>query len=234
MIEILLKTQMDFKNVSNIRSLFELALIRMCSVNSESVEEPIQRVQKAPAAEIKPKPVVKQVEVKVEEVPSIIEPIKKEEEPQLDISNVTESILIDDGDRFELSEDELIKVLVLGKDNREERRNLTKSWQQFEALKTNPKFGDLATLLTEGHPFCLCGEVLLLSFNFTRLKNKANIKDNQASIAALVERLLGRKVFVYGLDRLDCNKLYQTFTNLEQLNKLPNKKEIVLDFIKGE
>ena len=109
-----------------------------------------------------------------------------------------------------------------------------KSWGQFETLKNDPKFGDLATLMTEGHPFCLCNDVLLLSFNFTRLKNKANIKDNQKAIASLTERLLGRKVFVYGLDRLDCNKLITTFTNMEQLNKLPNKKDIVLEIDKGE
>ena len=88
--------------------------------------------------------------------------------------------------------------------------------------------------MAEGHPFCLCKEALLLTFNFTRLKNQANVKANQAAISAMVEKLLGRKVFVYSLDRLDCNKYYTDFSNKEQLNKLPNKKEIQLELPKGE
>jgi hypothetical protein len=133
-----------------------------------------------------------------------------------------------------LADEQVTNIMVLGKDNREERRELTKNWKQIEALKGHPTIGNLATLLAEGHPFCLCKEALLLTFNFTRLKNQANVKANQAAISAMVEKLLGRKVFVYSLDRLDCNKYYTDFSNKEQLNKLPNKKEIQLELPKGE
>ena len=135
---------------------------------------------------------------------------------------------------FEFADEQVTNIMVLGKDNREERRELTKNWKQIEALKGHPTIGNLATLLAEGHPFCLCKEALLLTFNFTRLKNQANVKANQAAISAMVEKLLGRKVFVYSLDRLDCNKYYTDFSNKEQLNKLPNKKEIQLELPKGE
>ena len=167
----------------------------------------------------------------VEEKPITPEPPVEE---AIDLTDIKNTEVEKDGDRFELADEQVTNIMVLGKDNREERRELTKNWKQIEALKGHPTIGNLATLLAEGHPFCLCKEALLLTFNFTRLKNQANVKANQAAISAMVEKLLGRKVFVYSLDRLDCNKYYTDFSNKEQLNKLPNKKEIQLELPKGE
>ncbi|MBQ2052993.1 MAG: hypothetical protein II494_04865, partial [Bacilli bacterium] len=251
MISVLLKAQNDFKNVSNVRSLFELTLLQLCSIEEEEVSTPVVKnkrpvetktvvpepVAPTPAPAPKAAPTAADVPDFVLQQPVVEEkPIAPEPpvEEAIDLTDIKNTEVEKDGDRFELADEQVTNIMVLGKDNREERRELTKNWKQIEALKGHPTIGNLATLLAEGHPFCLCKEALLLTFNFTRLKNQANVKANQAAISAMVEKLLGRKVFVYSLDRLDCNKYYTDFSNKEQLNKLPNKKEIQLELPKGE
>ena len=253
MIAVLLKAQSEFRNVNNVRSLFELTLLQLCSL--EETEPAAQQVvvQAAPSPrqapvqtqpQVQPVPAPKPAAPTAADVPQFVseqmpkpqpkpEP-EPEPEPSVDISQIEKADIINEGDSYSLEDQQVINILVLGKDNRDERRELTKRWKQIEDLKGHPVVGNLATLLSDGHPFCLCKEVLLLTYNFTRLKNKANIKSNQPAIAKMVEQLLGRKVFVYALDRLDCNKYYMTFSNLEQLNKLPHKNDIELKLPKGE
>ena len=258
MISLLLKAQNDFRNVSNIRSLFELTLLQLCSVEEEVAPQPVpsaprpaptpKPVEAAIVEETKPEP---KVVPQATDVPSFVTPKaplptldpeeKKEVAPDpvptekgIDVSAIKESTISNEGDSYKLNDDDVINIMVLSKDCRMERRDLTKAWSQLEALKGHETVGNLATLLAEGHPFALCKEALLLTFDFTRLRNKANIKANQPAIQAMVEQLLGRKVFVYALDRHDCNKYYTNFTNLEQLNRLPNKKDIELKLPEGE
>ena len=258
MISLLLKAQNDFRNVSNIRSLFELTLLQLCSVEEETAPQPIaaaprpaptpKPVEAAIVEEAKPEP---KVVPQATDVPSFVAPKaplptldpeeKKEVTPDpvpaekgIDVSSIKESTISNEGDSYKLTDEDVINIMVLSKDCRMERRDLTKAWSQLEALKGHETVGNLATLLAEGHPFALCKEALLLTFDFTRLRNKANIKANQPAIQAMVEQLLGRKVFVYALDRHDCNKYYTNFTNLEQLNRLPNKKDIELKLPEGE
>jgi hypothetical protein len=253
-----LKAQNDFRNVSNIRSLFELTLLQLCSVEEEAAPQPIaaaprpaptpKPVEAAIVEEAKPEP---KVVPQATDVPSFVAPKaplptldpeeKKEVAPEpvpaekgIDVSSIKESTISNEGDSYKLTDEDVINIMVLSKDCRMERRDLTKAWSQLEALKGHETVGNLATLLAEGHPFALCKEALLLTFDFTRLRNKANIKANQPAIQAMVEQLLGRKVFVYALDRHDCNKYYTNFTNLEQLNRLPNKKDIELKLPEGE
>ncbi|MBO4540404.1 MAG: hypothetical protein J5736_00295, partial [Bacilli bacterium] len=198
---------------------------------------PEKKVVEQPAPAPKPVP-------KAEDVPQfVIEPIPEvkpaptpepEPMPLVDVNKIEQADIINEGDCYSLEDQQVINIMVLAKNNREERRELTKRWKQIEDLKGHPVVGNLATLLSDGHPFCLCNEVLLLTYNFTRLKNKANIKNNQPAISKMVEQLLGRPVFVYALDRLDCNKYLTTFSNLEQLNRLPSKNDIEIIIPKGD
>lgn len=239
MIKILLKAQADFKNVSNVRSLFELSLLEMASLQDEiptpAYQEATEKaVKKAQATAPVATPTMKKEAPKASDVPDFVTPTEEVKPVTIDADSVKESDVVNEGDKYQLDDATVMNVLVLGKDNKEDRRELTKKWGQLESLKTHPKVGNLATLLSEGHPFCLCKEALILSFNFTRLKEKANIKANQPAIQEIVSKMLGRKVFVYSLDRLDCNKLYTAFSGLEQLSKLPSKESIHLELPKGE
>lgn len=282
MIDVLLKTQLDFKSVSNVRSLFELALLKMATANN------VEEVSQVAA----PKPVIKE-EVKVETAPIQkvevkVEPIKEEpktvqkeeynpdtdgkytgsivpsfllededekedsqpkeevpvvkeeaptdeekeeeiiEEPRLNTSKIKHTKVVNAGDKYELGMPEIIQIMVLATKFKDERKALYSSWNQLDYLKLDPKLGEAAALLRDGTPLCLCKDAIIIVYNFTRLANKANIKENQDTLEELLETLLGRKVFIFAIDRDLNNKARNEFVNLQQVNKLPNLKDINL------
>ena len=275
MIDLLLKTQIDSKAVSNVRSLFELTSLEMCSISIAPVieEKPIEKPAKpqyqapeepivtpSPVAPVKepepkpqetPKPIDNQIytgnvppdflfegseeakeqpaPVKAPEVKSPISQMPRRESEIRDLAAQTEGkSLVGEGDAITLSDDTMIQILVLGPKYKAERQDLVKKWSEFEQMKLDPKVGDAATLLAQARPFCLCQDALLINFNFPRLKEHANLRQNQKVIEGLVEKLLGRKVFVYGLDRNDSHRIQQSYYNLAQLNMLPRTNEIEL------
>lgn len=282
MIDVLLKTQLDFKSVSNVRSLFELALLKMATANN------VEEVSQVAA----PKPVIKEevkvetapiqkVEVKVEPIKEETKPVQKEEynpdtdgkytgsivpsfllededekedsqpkeetpvvkeeaptdeekeeeiieEPRLNTSKIKHTKVVNAGDKYELGMPEIIQIMVLATKFKDERKALYSSWNQLDYLKLDPKLGEAAALLRDGTPLCLCKDAIIIVYNFTRLANKANIKENQDTLEELLETLLGRKVFIFAIDRDLNNKARNEFVNLQQVNKLPNLKDINL------
>ena len=267
MIDTLLKTQFEFKTVSNVRSLFDLTLIKMASVssldNNERKDQPTNtkqipiNIKKEEEAhvEIKEKEYNpdtnekytgntvpsfllenEEEETQPKEEEKIVIPPKKEEvkkeEEKLDTSLIKHSSIALDGDKYELSVDTIVKIMVLGGKFKEERKALREKWSRLDYLKLDEKFGDGATLLSEGKPFCLCKDAILINYAFTRLANKVNVKANQDTLEELLQTLLGRKVFIYALDRDLSNKVQNTFFNSQQLNTLPKIEEINLELPK--
>ena len=165
----------------------------------------------------------KQPEIKIEE--KKVEPI------------VTKGIrhysLATDGTPVVLDDDTILNIMVLGPKYKEQRKALYDQWNRIDALRLDPKFCDLASLLADARPFCLCEEALLINFNFPHLKEKANLYENQAGISELIEALIGRKVFVYALDRNDSNRCQKHYVNLAQLGKLPKPESVTLSLPKG-
>ncbi len=247
MIELLLKTQIDSKAVSNVRSLFELTSLEMCSMSGPAEEEakPIEKAAKPQydTPNVQPMP---ETETHVEQsqpaaAPSFaptsspveaakpkptISPMPKTES---ELKNLTElqsgKSLVAEDEPIVLPDETMIQIMVLGGKYKAQRQELARNWDQFEALKLDPKVGDAATLLAQARPFCLCRDALLINFNFTRLKEHANLKANQKVLASLVERVLGRKVFVYGLDRNDSNRVQMNYYSLAQLSRLPRLED---------
>lgn len=307
MIAILLKTQIDFKAVSNIRSLFELTLLQLCSLFEKAEipqikEEIPQKPAKKVEIEQKPEPVAEPVpepepepepepipepdpapqepvieEPKVEPAPMpapaeqgiysgttapdwlfeeeaspkaepapkpepepVPEPAPEPEPepepvaPKIDLSAIPSGKLRTEGVALVLTDEQIVNIMTLATKFKAERQSLAKDWDRLAELKFDSSVGEVATLLSEGRPFCLCNEVLLVNFSFTRQKEKANIRENQAAMAGLVKSILGRTVFVYGLDRNDSNRCQKQYFSLAQLGRLPAPETIVLNLPKGE
>jgi DNA polymerase-3 subunit gamma/tau len=148
----------------------------------------------------------------------------------LDTSSVTKPAIATGGDQYNLPDEEIVKIMVLADKN--ERIALVDKWNAFDPLKIDPKLGNLAALLAEGNPFCLCKDAIILSYNFTRRKNEANIETNQESLEQLLATVLGRKVFIYAIDPTDRNRITTAFFNLQEVNKLPAKADIQLNLPK--
>ena len=285
MIDAFLQTQIDSKSVSNVRSLFELTSLQLCSAGGEKsvVKEPesaepkaasIVTAQKAapliegakqepkkekPSSSYDPNsgdiyqgtdapdflfegapqedPEERQASQVAEPLPQASPTIRQvppqkpdeiPEKPQEIIPPSSAKSLSTEGDMLSLPDETIEQIMVLGGKFKAERQNLRARWNEFEEMKLNPKYGDAAALLCQGQPFCLCQEALLINFNFARLKERSNLKSNQKILSSLIEKLLGRKVLVYALDRQDSNRIQSLYFGDLQLRKLPLPDQIEL------
>ena len=285
MIDAFLQTQIDSKSVSNVRSLFELTSLQLCSAGGEksAVKEPenaepkaasIATAQKAapliegakqepkkekPSSSYDPNsgdiyqgtdapdflfeeapqegPEERQASQVAEPLPQASPTIRQvppqkpdeiPEKPQEIIPPSSAKSLSTEGDMLSLPDETIEQIMLLGGKFKAERQNLRARWNEFEEMKLNPKYGDAAALLCQGQPFCLCQEALLINFNFARLKERSNLKSNQKILSSLIEKLLGRKVLVYALDRQDSNRIQSLYFGDLQLRKLPLPDQIEL------
>lgn len=242
MIGALLRVQADYKTASNIKTMFEVTILRLATLE-ENIETPVKavvketpKVEAAPKVEVAPKvEEVKKEEVKVESkeevkpepVPEPVkEPKKIEEAPDwlLDEDNVS---LVDDGDRYEFEDEMIVKFMVLG--DKSLRKDLMNKWSQFDAFLSDPKIGELVAFIKDSTPFIVTKDVIVLQFNFDRQVKKANIKANQKAIADLFQNMLGKEVFVYSVSRADTVRTITSYHNLRQISQLPKPDEIEID-----
>jgi DNA polymerase III subunit gamma/tau len=294
MISTFVSAQNDFKNVSDVRSLFELSLLQLASEakTTSSAQQMVKEGVSKPRAETirssvskvtnQPEAITKPVVENVVKAPlESTEPENKtpsskgensfseppdflfENEPEkpvetfasptnetpaahktasskiaktdsgsetLDTSKILKPAIATTGDEYVLPDEEIIKIFVLS--SKPERNELAKKWNRFDTLKGDIKLGNLATLLSEGHPFSVCQQAIILTYDFTKLKKKANIKANQTALSQLVSTVLGREVFVYGVDPSDRTRLIMAFNNLNQVGQLPVKADCVLNLPK--
>ena len=279
MIDVLLKAQVDYKSVANVRNYFELTLLKLANLGLPSIQLPkpeaakpkIEPKASEPAKEEKvveqPKPVPKPVSKEEEEpkeqqgpyhgstVPSFFleddedepkspqkaeikianppETPKKEEpkpeppaRPALDPGKIKNASLVAEGESYKLDDESVIGLMVQGAKYSAERKELNAKWPAFADMKLDPKIGDAAALLSQASTVVLGEKALIMSFNTTRLRNRANIKANQKVLSNLVGQLLGREVFVYFFDRIDHNHYLGMYRNLRQVNKLPSVEEV--------
>ena len=298
MIDVLLRFQVDSRTVANIRSLFELTLIRLASLFEPTTAEPAvapkapemkpqpkpEPVKPAPAPIPEPpKPEAKEAPVKEDEEAAVYtgttppswlledekpakeepkpepkpvepEPAKEEkpvekiepkpaepifpiqkDEPKAEPEPEHEQGVVTEGVPLLLDDETITNIMVLGTKFKSQRQALFERWKELANLRFDPNVGGLAALLSEGRPFCLCEQVLLVNYNFTRQKEKANLEENQKALSDLVATLLGRNILIYGLDRNDSNRCQSKYFSLKQLGKLPLAEDIELNLpdIKG-
>ncbi len=325
MIDILLKFQIDSKAVANIRSLFELTLIRLASLSGEAptvyvapkaeipepkkaepvpapqpvkeeakiepkeepkpmhvapemkVETPKQpenqgiysgdqppewlfdgeeeaaepapepKPEPAPAPKSEPIPEPKEADpVKILE-PKEADPVpifqeKKPEpkpEPKPDPRPIFEQVekkpeapakqVLPTGTPVVLDDKTIVDIMVLGGKYKTQRQALFQRWSEIGERRFEPEIGQVAALLSEGRPFCLCEQALLVNYNFTRQKEMLNTRENQEALAKLITPILGKPVFIYALDRNDSNRCQTSYFSLKQINQLPNPEDVHLN-----
>lgn len=155
---------------------------------------------------------------------------EKRETATIDTSKILKPQIATEGERFTISEDEILKIMVLADKN--ERKELLEKWARLEPLKLDPRVGALASLLASGAPYCLSKEALILVYKHRSLAEKANIVANQLPLEGLLETMLGRKVFVYSLDNNGKLHVQNRYYSLMQVNQLPDKKTVTLNIPK--
>ncbi|HKM02922.1 MAG TPA: DNA polymerase III subunit gamma/tau [Bacilli bacterium] len=264
-IDILVKTQTEYKFTSDIRSLFELSLLQIATINDEDgsnleVKPKVAPVWTRPPVGVKSAtspvkaPILKAApleEEAVEELPPFLidqaeaEPqtenplvdnskklqsvLKAKEKHELDQASLTPKVeFFHQGTNFTLGEETLIKAAALG--DKDERQRLTKDiWPTLATLIFDFSISDYASLLSEGVPYIYMDELLVLIYDFQEKADLINLKENQKGLADLVEKLTGKRVAIYAINRKHQEKFHKKMGNLYQLNRLPKDKNITKD-----
>ncbi len=259
MIDILLKAQSDFRFVSNIRSLFEVVLLKLTTLDETpngAVTETKKTVVQTPAPTVTPKvdplpdtkPSTKtslpkpefapepliiptQKPISVFDVPADTKPLPKEakNEPQLKLPDINVP-LFTEGELLAIDDETLVNIMTTG--NKEEKIKLFGKWDELSTFSADPKIGKFISLLKDGRPFVVCKECLVLEYEFVTLVNKVNVLRNQSTFAKIIETILGRKVVVYAMPRSETLRVSKIFLNLRQLQKLPKPSDVKVE-IKG-
>lgn len=234
MIDILLALQNEFKTVNNIRSLFEITLLKLCAVHEE-VE--VETTTPTPATSIikqevpiKKEPVV--ATTKQEEKPAPIKeepkatPSQKEEKEELPPflapkkPEITFEPIDSEGEKNALDDETMIQIMVSG--NKEEKQKLIANWSLLQNFLLDPKLGKYASLLQDGTPYILTKQILVLQYELSTLVDKVNVTSHQKFLKALIEKLIHREVSVYAIVRTEAVRLYGKYQNLYQVGKLPH------------
>jgi DNA polymerase-3 subunit gamma/tau len=245
MIDELLKCQNDFRTTNNPNFLFEIYLLKLLDDKSAKEVIYVNNTGVNPIKEINVQPVENKVAAPLtKEIKVQAEPIKEEVKPQLDITDIKglsalppifpdekdnkkieeKSPLITEGDSYVVDNDTLIKLMVSG--NKQAREELMKRWQYLDIFKTDKNLGPFAMLLKDGSPYVMTENVLVVSFNFEHQAYKCDIKANQDDFEKVVSKLIGKNIFIYGINRKVLNDITHEFLNLKQVNKLPRLDEI--------
>ena len=240
MIDVLMNTLKDYKSVSDIVPLFEVTLLKLCSINSDNKQRTIAQkefVEEKPVIkptiklvveEPKPTPIIKE-EKKVEvEQPSFFE------EQLNDIKLSDTYIYLDNCEKdgkFIINNDLAIKIMVTSKKDIKDK--LRANWSNVKKYVSHPLVGKAATLLADSSVFVAGNKVLIIEVPFQKVADNINQANNQLDIQNLVNALFQKKMFVYALSHIDTVNWYNQYKSLQVIDKLPKAKNTVLEF-KGE
>lgn len=237
MINILLDAQSNYKFVNNIRTLFEITLLKLLNVSSATdvVNENIRNTNESLVNNTSKETKVeeKQVQTNINSVPT--QPVATQNETSTKILEDANSLsqVATMGERNQLTQDDLIKIMVTG--NKEMKMALISKWKNLEDYKLHPTLGKFATLLLNGKPYVMNEKILVLDYQFANEAQKVNLIANQNKLCEVVKLISGVQTKIYALSRNESYDASRTFMELRQLSKLPDiKVENIEINIKGE
>ena len=229
MIDTLMNTVKDYKNVTAINPIFEITLIKLTSLNVKAEikkEEPI-KVSK-PVEEVKP--VIN--EVKAEKVETPKEEISEEPLFESNVKIVDNVIYLKEAekdDSFEIDDNLMVNVMAISK--KEIKSELLDGWKNIKKFTTNPILSKAATLLIDGRPLVASNKIVVLEYQMGKLAEKVNAKNIQAELQTVIEQVFNKKMFVYAVSRTKSVDLQALYMNLLQIGKLPKPKDVQLEFL---
>ena len=226
MINVLMDTLKDYKNVTSIVPVFEVTLLKLATLSGNVVSQAKPVIQ--PKIEEKPvqKP-VKTVEKQPEEI-SLFDPI---EEPKKEIVIDKDVLVLKDakGDEaFHIDDDLMIKIMVTSK--KENKNKFLEDWKKIKPLTTHPKIGKAAMMLMDSHTLVASNKVLIIESQLQSTVDKINRIENQQGLQAVISNVFGMKCFVYAVSRSESVRLQKVYTDKLQVGALPKKDTVVLEF----
>ena len=252
MIDTLMQTLKDFKNVNDINPLFEVTLLKLCAMR-ESKEPDYREMSplryETPVKNLPPheemergKAIAEEKARKAEEEDRLLkekqEEKKPEPEPEDDIPaniniSLSDSIIYINGtetqDGFEIDDNTMVDIMVTSK--KDVKNTLLNNWKMLKRFMPHPSLGKAATLLIDGRPLVVNNKVLILEYANNSLVEKVNMKANQKDLQNVLSNTFGKKMFVFAVNRSESVRLQQKYMNLLQVGKLPKAADVVIEYI---
>lgn len=212
MIDVFVETYAQYRFVTNIKSLLEIAFLKLASfcTNTENVEEQEVVVKKV---------VKKLVEVVEEEKPKSKETIKVDDKPVIPTNNEFLE-LKDEGEMYSLSEEDTINLMQQG--DKIEKSRVIESWNKIDDYFNHDILGKYAITLKKCYPRIVSKNILVVDTSFISIANKIQIKQNQKGFAQIIKEITGKNYIVLVLTSQESISRVQKFSNLRQANKLPD------------
>ena len=242
MIDILLNTTKEYKQLNDIKPLFEVTLLKLSATKDGTPAPRNEEVAPQPkiiekTAKIEEKPVeIKKIEPIINEVK--VESVNKEEQkaraeeiaPEVKLSKkalVYKSALM--GDHFAFDNHTIIRIMVSSK--KDNKNYFLEHWKEIKKLISHPVLGKYASLIADAYPLVVSNKILLIEFQLQTMVEKANLVENQAMLQNVIETALGKRLFVYGVSRKESVDLQMDYRNLYELSKLPkaNDDDFILE-----
>jgi len=259
MIGTFLKLQLDYKTASNVKTLFEVALLKLLTY--DDVTKPVE-VKKVVVVEQKvepqPEPVIKEepkveapiVEEKVEQPAPPVAPVAPEVKPEPVVRNKVEEkhpepvdetvapdwLIDEDQDKKTVETegerydlDDDLIIKLMVVGDKELRKTITMRWDELNSYLGHPSIGDIVALIKDGSPFIATKNALVLLYDFEKLASKANVKANADKISEIISKMFGKEMFVYAISRSESVRLLTAYQNLRQISRLPLPKDIKIE-----
>ena len=232
MIDVLMNTIKDYKNVTAINPIFEISLIKLTSMGSEpSKPAPtiVKEERKVETPRVEP---VKPVEAPKPVIENKPEPVVEEEIVPSTVQELDNVIYLKDAEQadcFSIDDELMVKIMAVSK--KELKQEINDGWKNIKKLSTHQKYGKAANLLIDGRAFIVSNKILVLEYPLPKMAEKVNMKDVQLELQTVIYHVFKRQMFVYALCRNQVVDFQTLYMNLLQINKLPKAKDVQLEFV---
>lgn len=227
-----IKCQNEFKNTANIKSFFEIVILKLSSSNVESQikieEKVIFEEDKNIKNNVEPK-----IDVAIEQTPlseknetkqignekpiQIKEEKEKYVEPRLAINL--------DPDKIVAYSDEIL-IKAITKSTKDKKQLIINQWHKLNDLLIEKEYKDFIPMLKNVAIFTFCDELLIVQTQFPSILNSINNKDNKEKVTKIIEYISGiPNINVYAINYSDSSRLQKRYMDLRQVGKLPSLEQ---------
>ena len=218
-IDSVVETLANFKKVNSPRSLLELAVVKLCTLEEKVIS--IQKIETktvTPKVLIQPKPeitrrvevipeVKSQVMIETITIDESVEPVKTEKE-----LNGKEQMIT-------FSDKELLNVLVQA--SKEDKDFVSGRWGLITQYMSKPQFSYAASLVIDGVPFAATDNALILGFQLAPQARASSKASNYKLIISFFNELFGKEMVFYSITDEAFKALRLDYINRKSLNTLP-------------
>ena len=137
-----------------------------------------------------------------------------------------------DGTSVEFSEDDIINIMIQG--SKADKVEILEAWNKLNNYISVPKIGNYVSVLRNCQPRVVCKNAIILETSFATVARKINFKENQKGISKIIEMICGKQFMVLALTSQEAIERIKKFSNLRQINRLPEPRAIYFDFTYNE